>query len=98
MMNRYVALVAALLFAAPALAQSSDQPAPPQPQARPDPAPPDTGLDSGTSLSNTLSRTGGVITPPDVHDPNVKTPPQAGNTPVIRPPGTPGGNQDVQPK
>jgi hypothetical protein len=40
-----------------------------------------------------------VITPPATGDRNVITPPAAGvsKTPVIPPPGTPGGNKDVEP-
>jgi len=50
------------------------------------------------NLSNKLSDSGGVICPPDV-DPAMKAPtPKAGNTPVIPPPGSPGGNPNIQPK
>jgi hypothetical protein len=49
-------------------------------------------------LSQRLDDTGGVICPPDV-DPAMKAPtPKGGNTPVIPPPGSPGGNPNVQPK
>ncbi len=42
----------------------------------------------------------GVIAPPKTGDANVIQPPSAGPdaTPVIKPPGTPGGNTDIQPK
>jgi hypothetical protein len=50
------------------------------------------------TLSDKLDRSGGVICPPNV-DPHIKAPtPNTGNMPVIPPPGTPGGNQSVQPK
>ena len=50
------------------------------------------------TLSQKLDQTNGVICPPDV-DPAMKAPtPKAGNTPVIPPPGSPGGNPNVQPK
>ena len=50
------------------------------------------------TLSDKLSQTNGVICPPNV-DPNMKAPtPNAGKMPVIPPPGSPGGNPDVQPK
>jgi hypothetical protein len=53
---------------------------------------------SNESLSEKLDQTAGVICPPDV-DPAIKAPtPNAGNTPVIPPPGSPGGDQSVQPK
>ena len=45
-----------------------------------------------------LDDTAAVICPPDV-DPGMKAPtPKAGNTPVIPPPGSPGGDPNVQPK
>lgn len=53
------------------------------------------------SLSHELSRSGGVIHPPANGDRGMVTPPPtqgAGRTPVIPPPGTPGGNPLVQPK
>lgn len=51
------------------------------------------------TLSDTLSQSNGVICPPDV-DPGMKapTPQTGGKTPVIPPPGSPGGNPDLQPK
>jgi hypothetical protein len=52
------------------------------------------------SLSHQLSRSGGVIHPPPTGDGGVVAPPNQGTsrTPVIPPPGTPGGNPLVQPK
>jgi hypothetical protein len=54
---------------------------------------------AGEPLSDKLARTDGVICPPNV-DPEIKAPtPQSGNKmPVIPPPGSPGGDQSVQPK
>jgi hypothetical protein len=53
---------------------------------------------TGENLSEKLARTDGVICPPNT-DPDIKAPtPQAGKTPVIPPPGTPGGDQSIQPK
>ena len=54
----------------------------------------------GKSLSHELSRSRGVIKPPPTPDQNVMTPPNenAVKTPVIAPPGTPGGNPMVIPK
>ena len=53
---------------------------------------------SGESLSDKLARTDGVICPPNV-DPDIRMPtPDAGNTPVIPPPGSPGGDPTVRPK
>jgi hypothetical protein len=53
---------------------------------------------SHQSLSEKLDRTEGVICPPDV-DPEMKAPaPEVGKTPVIPPPGSPGGDPNVRPK
>lgn len=50
------------------------------------------------TLSQKLGQTNGVICPPDV-DSGIKAPtPKAGNTPIIPPPGSPGGDPTVQPK
>ena len=54
--------------------------------------------DSSKTLSEKLDQSGGVICPPDV-DPGMKAPaPETGKMPVIPPPGSPGGNPQVQPK
>jgi len=53
---------------------------------------------SKQTLSEKLGQTHGVICPPDI-DRGMKAPtPDAGTTPVIPPPGSPGGNPNVQPK
>jgi hypothetical protein len=50
------------------------------------------------SLSDKLAQSGGVLCPQNV-DPAMKAPtPQTGDKPAIRPPGSPGGNPNVQPK
>ncbi len=50
------------------------------------------------TLSDKLAQSNGVICPPNV-DPAIKAPtPNAGKMPVIPPPGSPGGNPNVQPK
>jgi hypothetical protein len=52
----------------------------------------------GQNLSRQLSQSNGVICPPPT-DPGMKQPtPKEGSTPVIPPPGTPGGDPNVQPK
>lgn len=54
---------------------------------------------SGSNLSDKLSRSNGVICPPAGVDPQMRVPaPQEGRTPVIPPPGTPGGDQHTIPK
>jgi hypothetical protein len=53
---------------------------------------------SGETLGQKLSQSNGVICPPDV-DPAMKAPAPKSNDPsVIAPPGTPGGDPNVQPK
>jgi len=53
---------------------------------------------SGRNLSDTLARSDGVLCPPSV-DPEIQArPPGGGKTPVIPPPGSPGGDPNVQPK
>lgn len=55
----------------------------------------------GATLSDKLEKTGGVIKPPTGIDPGITAPapvPNPGTTPVIPPPGSPGGNPTVQPK
>jgi hypothetical protein len=52
----------------------------------------------GENLSEKLSRDEGVLCPPNL-DPEIKLPtPDTGKTPVIPPPGSPGGNPNVRPK
>jgi hypothetical protein len=51
------------------------------------------------SLSDKLAASNGVICPPPHVDPAMKQPaPPGGPMPVIPPPGTPGGDPNVQPK
>jgi len=53
---------------------------------------------SNQTLSDQLNKSNGVLCPPDI-DPAMKAPtPKTGDTPVIPPPGTPGGDPNVQPK
>ncbi len=56
---------------------------------------------SPAPLSDRLQATDGVIRPPTGIDPEITTRapvPDPGTTPVIRPPGSPGGNLTVEPK
>jgi hypothetical protein len=51
------------------------------------------------NLSDELSRSKGVICPPAGVDPGISAPPVGGGvTPVIPPPGTPGGDPGLAPK
>lgn len=59
----------------------------------------DTQRDAVGNLSDRLARSGGVICPPEHVDPEIRQPtPPGGPMPVIPPPGSPGGDQSVQPK
>jgi hypothetical protein len=54
---------------------------------------------AGEPLSDKLAKSDGVLCPPAGVDPEIRAPtPNAGNTPVIPPPGSPGGNPDIRPK
>ena len=81
-----------------------EQPRGPVPQAPGpnDKGPNDKGPDAGSdSLSGQLSRSGGIIRPPAEIDKRMEAPtpdPGARSTPVIPPPGAPGGNPDIKPK
>jgi len=50
-------------------------------------------------LGDKLARSDGVLCPPAGIDPEMRAPtPDTGNTPVIPPPGSPGGDPTVRPK
>jgi hypothetical protein len=57
-----------------------------------------TGSGSNGNLSDKLARGGGVLCPPNVDPEMTSPPPRGGKTPVIPPPGSPGGDPKVQPK
>jgi hypothetical protein len=53
---------------------------------------------SSQALNQGADKNAGVICPPDI-DPAMKAPtPSSGDNAVIRPPGSPGGDPNVQPK
>jgi hypothetical protein len=53
----------------------------------------------GEPLSDKLARSDGVLCPPAGVDPQMRAPtPDAGNTPIIPPPGSPGGDPTIRPK
>ena len=72
----------------------------PQPPTRP-PGTADPGTTTGSSgenLSDKLARGEGVLCPPEM-DRNIQIPPRnGGKTPVIPPPGSPGGDPSLRPK
>jgi hypothetical protein len=50
-------------------------------------------------LGDQLAKSDGVLCPPAGVDPQMRAPtPDTGNTPVIRPPGSPGGDPSIRPK
>jgi hypothetical protein len=54
---------------------------------------------SAEPLGDKLAKSGGVLCPPPGVDPEIRAPtPDTGNTPVIPPPGSPGGDPHVRPK
>lgn len=99
-------LIATAVILAGTLAAKAQipQPNPPSTQAEPGrkpPAAPPQGAQQPPGGSGAdLSHSQGVVAPPDTRDPAVKTPnpPVSPKTPVIPPPGTPGGRQDIEPK
>lgn len=107
--NRRAAIAATLalaVLATPALAQQDParppmlpvQPGNPQ-TTIPEKVDPPKGETTGSTLSEQLKDSKGVIAPPPGVDPEIRIPaPDVGRTPVIPPPGTPGGNQNVQPR
>ena len=58
-----------------------------------------TGQGNGPQLSDRLAQSGGVLCPPAGVDPQMHAPaPGGGRTPVIPPPGSPGGDPSLRPK
>jgi hypothetical protein len=50
-------------------------------------------------LGDKLAKSDGVLCPPGGVDPEIRAPtPDTGNTPVIPPPGSPGGDPSLRPK
>jgi hypothetical protein len=104
-MLRTLSITALILAAAPAMAQNPQPTSPTNPTvplAPPNSAspPPEKSAPPDGTLSNRLSQQKGTITPPNV-DPGMTVSPPAhssATTPVIPPPGSPGGNPSVVPK
>jgi hypothetical protein len=104
-MPRILSLAALILAAAPALAQNPPAASPANPTvpvAPPNAAapPPERIAPPEGDLSNRLSQQKGTITPPNVDPGMTVSPPKNSGmtTPVIPPPGSPGGNKSVIPK
>jgi hypothetical protein len=107
-------LIAVVAFADTALAQAPPPRAtPPAGTAVPTPvpnsascAPHDATAPNATTtgegrqqLGDKLAKSDGVLCPPAGVDPEIRAPtPEGGNTPVIPPPGSPGGDPTIRPK
>ncbi len=103
---------AVLAQAPPAPATPPPQTAPPEPQRASECARTRPNLPRGTvapegsttgqasePLGDRLAKSDGVLCPPAGVDPQMRAPtPDTGDTPVIPPPGSPGGNPNVRPK
>lgn len=85
---------------APPPPQRSSQCAPAQPaQPHSNTAPGETTGQAREPLGDRLAESNGVLCPPEGVDPAMRAPaPDVGKTPVIPPPGSPGGDPNVQPK
>lgn len=104
-MLRILCLTASILAAAPAWAQnppaaSPSNPTVPVPPRNAEPPPPEKIAPPEGNLSDRMSQQKGTITPPNVDPGMMVTPPKnsGATTPVIPPPGSPGGNRSVIPK
>lgn len=102
----------ALAQAPPTPATPPQQTAPPAPYRPQNCAPMEKGAHPGAPapdgqttgqsrepLGDKLSQSDGVLCPPADVDPEMRAPaPDAGKTPVIPPPGSPGGDKSIRPK
>jgi hypothetical protein len=100
-----IPITAALIASAvanSALAQSRANPSPENGVTCPPDTkgePPTVGGGSSVPLSDKLAQSKGVICPPAGVDREIQvTPPSGGHLKVIPPPGSPGGDPNVQPK
>jgi hypothetical protein len=106
-----VAAGSALAQAPPSPTTPAQRTAPPAPDRPANCAPMDKDAQPGAApegqttgqarepLGDRLARSDGVLCPPAGIDPEMRAPtPDAGKTPVIPPPGSPGGDPSVRPK
>ena len=106
-------LLSCVLIAVSSVAGAQAPPSPATPPARTAPPSPDRPVNCAPMpsqqgatigqraepLSDRLARSDGVLCPPPGIDPEIRAPtPETGNTPVIPPPGSPGGDPTVRPK
>ena len=87
---------------APPSPERSANCAPMQPKPNANAAAPDGTATTGQRaepLGDKLARSDGVLCPPPGIDPEMRAPaPDTGKTPVIPPPGSPGGDPTIRPK
>ena len=98
----HICLIAASALIIVATASAAEKwelpPQTPSRQTVPEAPSPGSGS-SAEPLSDKLDRQGGVIRPPSGIDPGMtQSPPAEGKMRVIPPPGTPGGEQGIEPK
>ena len=94
MTKLFAAACALSLACAPVLAQDA-----PAPATNPEGVPNTNLSNKNGSLSDKLNSSNGVIRPEDNVDPGIRKPaPAQGATPIIPPPGSPGGPPSVEPK
>jgi hypothetical protein len=94
MIKPVAAVFALSLACSPVLAQDA-----PAPATNPEGVPNTNLSHKSGSLSDKLNSSNGVIRPEDNVDPGIRKPaPAEGSTPVIPPPGSPGGSQSVDPR
>jgi hypothetical protein len=88
-----IGMLAAALAGSPSWAQTADRDR--QPKSETEGQAPPAG-----NPSDRLERSDGVIRPPAGVDPQIHVPPPepGARMPVIRPPGTPGGDPRIEPK
>jgi hypothetical protein len=91
-----LAMLGILCAPAVTLAQNTASPAPGTTHSGQDRAIEKDGAQA--NLSNRLAQSNGTLHPPPVDPGMQKTPTVGGTMPVVRPPGTPGGNPRVVPK
>jgi len=96
-------LLAAVLVAAGSFGAVASPQDPLTPQAEPAPKPCEPPASRANTASNSTvpgCQSNGVIKPPQTGDRSVLAPPDMGtaSTPVIPPPGTPGGDPNVKPQ
>jgi hypothetical protein len=99
-----IAALTALGMAGPSLAQTAGKAQQPPEQSAACPPdvkgePPTVGQEGSQPLSDKLAQSKGVICPPASVDSQMEVnPPGGGRLKIIPAPGTPGGDQSVQPK